>query len=290
MHTYRLFSYDRLYTNNQLQLASGNIFQISELSMVKGGEVKDHIQLCDEITYAISGKADIISGNRCDTVSAGQIHYIKKGINHNIIADSDSGFRYICIGFLPNPENPDLANFICETENTEYAILNDDGNIRILSEMLINEIYNTDSQSNTMINLYITQILISLYRLLHGKTERQPAGNISSGFTIYHLLRYIDREYLNIENVKSISEKMAYNEYYLSHLFKEKMGISIKEYITKKKMITAANLLVTTNMTIREVSEQVNFASPHTFSQSFKKSFGTSPDQYRKTKTANFRG
>ena len=135
-----------------------------------------------------------------------------------------------------------------------------------------------------MINMFIIQIFISMSRiienrtcLLYKKNEKKTAQH-----TIYHLLRYIDREYMNISDVKSIASALSYSEYYISHLFREKMGMSIKEYILKKKTAAGTELLKTTDMSIKDISEYLNFGSPHTFSQVFKRLTALSPTEYKR--------
>jgi len=282
----RLFFYETNFIgDNTLKIPVGEICQIAELSLVRGGEIPEHTQYCDEITYAVSGTAKIYSGDECYELSGGEIHYTKQGISHKIVASDDENFRYICFGFLPNKENEDIISFINETENKNHFVIKGDSNIRTSFDLLIDEIYTNDSQSHKMINLYTTQILISLYRLLRGKMKRTAAVKTASGYAIYHTLRYIDREYINIKNVKSISDELSYSEYYLSHLFKEKLGVSIKEYVVEKKLKNAAMLLKTTDLSVTEIAEYHNFSTPHTFSQAFKRYFKVSPSEFKKSES-----
>lgn len=53
----KLFAFDNLFFEKHLYLPTGILFQVSELSVIRGGEILEHIQTCDEITYVISGKA-----------------------------------------------------------------------------------------------------------------------------------------------------------------------------------------------------------------------------------------
>ena len=284
----RLFHCDKFFFKRRLKLPVADVFQISELSIVKGGEVEEHEQVCDEITYAISGKATFYSGDDSVQLSSGQIHYIKKGMKHKIVADEEKNFRYICIGFLPKKDYSDIASFVTEIENEDWMVIADDGNVRILSELLVNEIYSTDSDSNNMMNLYISQILIFLARLMKGMKNHKKVNKTTTNFTIYHVLRYIDKEYLTIESIKEVAERLSYSEYYLSHLFKDKLGMSMKDYILNKKLTEAAKLLETSGMTVTEVSEYLNFNNLHTFSQAFKRYFSVSPSEYKKEKDRKF--
>ena len=279
----KLFAFDNLFLDKQLCLPVGTLFQVSELSVIRGGEIFEHVQFCDEITYAISGKAKMYSGDKCAEITGGQIHFIKKGLYHKIVADASENFRYICIGYIPNENYTSIASYLEATKPITDIITEDDGSIRTLSRQLINEFYMGDEQSDIMINAYLVQILLSLYRILTNSTSATEKNSSStSNFAVYHTLRYIDREFLNINNIKQIADELNYSEYYLSHLFREKMGLTIKDYLTRKKIITAETLLKTSNMSVQEIAEQLNYASAHSFSLAFKRYMLVSPNTYRK--------
>lgn len=275
-----LFTYEY---DDKLSLPIADIYQISELSILRGTEIAEHIQSCDEITYAISGKATVYTDGKPMEITKGQIHFVKKGISHRIVAHEANNFRYICIGFVPNENYESISDILMYLKSVNTFIANDSGNIRILSEMLINESYTKEYNSDVMINSYMVQILTEIYRLCNGnkKNEGNKYQNTYSGLAIYHALRYIDRNYTEINNIKEISEKLSYSEYYLAHIFKEKIGVSIKQYITEKKIAEACNLIKNSNLSITEISEKLGYTTPHSFSQNFKKITGVSPTEYK---------
>ena len=275
----RLFVYDKTYTDEELLLPMGRLYQTAELSLAAGGVIPEHIQVCDEITYAISGSAKVFSGDVCDTVRSGQVHYIKKGVSHRIEAAEDSSFRYICIGFEPDAGQPMVSSFLNAVSGMNSRIWNDDGNLRILSEMLINEVYTADIHSVDMINMYICQILLTLCR--NGAVSAPDRSGRNDAFTIYHILRYIDREFAKIEDIRQISEKLNYSYHYISHLFSRKMGQSLKEYVTAKKMQEASRLIRSEALTADQLAERVGYSSGRTFAAAFKKHFGMSVGDYK---------
>lgn len=282
-YTDRLFSFDYMFEEGGMEIDIGEIFQVSELSVIRDGEISQHCQYCDEITYAVSGKAKFVSGDEELDVKAGQIHFIKKGVQHKIKADANENFRYICIGYSPNMKNSSVAAFYTWCGGKDYFVINDNGTVKSLAEYMIREFYNYDDYSCEMINCYMSQIFITMARILSDKNcvyninHSKKAGN----YAMYKMLRYIDREYLQIRSVGEISDALSYSEYYLSHLFKEKMDVTIKEYIMKKKIAYAAELLRTSELTVEQITEQLNFSCPYTFRRAFKQYTGMTPKDYK---------
>ena len=281
-----LYNFDRIFEEG-LELPIGTIYQISELSLMRGGTMPEHTQVCDEITYVLSGKAKVISDDCCEDISAGQIHFVKKGSVHKFEVYPDDDFRYICIGYTTDKKEKFMEDFYNLVKLKKYFVTDDDSTVKKLSSLMVDESYDWDEYSETMISQYLSQIVVNLSSILSGKSKRLTAKNneISmASSTIYKILRFVDREYLNIESVKDISESLSYSEYYISHLFSEKMGVTVKEYITRKKVSHACELLKTSPLGIEEISEHLNFSSSHSFRRAFKKITGVSPREYKNKK------
>ena len=55
------------------------------------------------------------------------------------------------------------------------------------------------------------------------------------------------------------------------------------EYLTQIRMQRAARLLQQSDRTVEQISMEVGYESPFSFSRSFKKIFGMAPREFRKT-------
>ncbi len=67
----------------------------------------------------------------------------------------------------------------------------------------------------------------------------------------------------------------------LTQHFKEEFGMTIVEYITKKRMEHAEALLLSTNLPLREIAEKVGFSDVEYFSRTFKRYHGLPPATWR---------
>lgn len=280
-----IYEYENLFIENPYVLPIGKVIQVSELSIVKNGEIVEHEQICDELTYIISGSAVVVSNNEQYEISEGELHFIKKGLTHKIIAKDKKPLRYICIG-IELDKNYDGNKPFFETDFSGYFFSRDDGNIKIFSELLLNEFYSKNEASDIMINSLLTQIFITLVRIYKdqriSKGQKREYAYNDSKATLHEVLRYIDREYMNIKNVRQISQDLSYNNDYISHLFRKKMDMTLKEYLMRKKISHSTQLLLEGNLSIEQISEHLNFSSSHSFYQAFKRITTQSPSEYRK--------
>ena len=79
-----------------------------------------------------------------------------------------------------------------------------------------------------------------------------------------------------------LAEEFHLNPQYISQLFKTEIGVGFLAYLTSIRMERAKKLLLTTNLSIAEVSEQSGYADYRVFTKVFKKSEGITPSQYRR--------
>ena len=64
--------------------------------------------------------------------------------------------------------------------------------------------------------------------------------------------------------------------------FKREFGVSVMEYVTRKRMELAEELLLATDAPLREIGERVGFCDVEYFSRTFKRHYNISPGAYRK--------
>lgn len=79
-----------------------------------------------------------------------------------------------------------------------------------------------------------------------------------------------------------LSEEFHLNSQYISQLFKNEIGVNFLTYLTNIRMEHAKKLLLSTSLSIAEVSEQSGYGDYRVFTKVFKKSEGITPSQYRR--------
>lgn len=77
------------------------------------------------------------------------------------------------------------------------------------------------------------------------------------------------------------ADKMCVTPKYLSKIVKEASGRSVPEWLNELLILDAKNMLRHSDMTIKEISAQLNFPSQSFFFRFFKNHTGQTPTQYR---------
>jgi AraC-like DNA-binding protein len=146
---------------------------------------------------------------------------------------------------------------------------------------------------------YKTGSFASLYKLvyhfLNDKTEGDNTEliydwlfQINQSKSIPERLPWIKKVKTILENelsvfhsLTSLSENVFVNQIYLSGAFRKRTGFTISEYQLKMKLENAMRLLLTSSLSVTEISFQNGFFDDAHFINAFKNNYGVSPFKFR---------
>ena len=83
-------------------------------------------------------------------------------------------------------------------------------------------------------------------------------------------------------SLKNLALQLGFSPSYLSVLIKKELGLPFQDYLIQERMKKAKLLLLTTDLKIYEIAEQVGFEDMNYFSQRFKQVVGLTPRQFKK--------
>ena len=99
---------------------------------------------------------------------------------------------------------------------------------------------------------------------------------------IQSLVRYLQEHLGEDVTLAVLAEEFHLSAQYISQMFKSEIGVNFLTYLTNIRMEKAKNLLLTTPLSVAEVSEQSGYGDYRVFTKVFKKSEGVTPSQYRR--------
>ena len=123
----------------------------------------------------------------------------------------------------------------------------------------------------------IDSLKIALFQRRSSTYEEQREERTITGIT-----RYL-QEHLSEEiSLSVLAEKFHLSGQYISQLFKSEIGVNFLAYLTNIRMENAKKLLLSSSLSIAEISEQSGYGDYRVFTKVFKKSEGVTPSQYRR--------
>ena len=257
---------------------------------VNGCNTNLHIHDYIEIVYVVSGKSVHCIDDVSYKVGRGDVLFINYGSSHAISECED--FLYYNIYFSPKI----ISDGIITQENAlsvmsltafeEMRMDQNGGRISftgnemeevefILNSMLV-EYENSKPYSDNVMGNYLSILFTKMLR----KTIAF-ADDIITKSVWDDLKVYIDDNLGEKLTLSALSEKIFYNPSYFSRMFKQKFGCSLTDYLTKKRIDLAKELLKTTNIPVEKILTKSGFTDRGVFYHAFTKYTGMTPNEYR---------
>lgn len=101
--------------------------------------------------------------------------------------------------------------------------------------------------------------------------------------SLNNLIEEIEKSLTQKIEYKDLAKIIGTSSYTLQRIFSFLTGITLTEYIRKRRLSKAAEELLSTNIKIIDLSLKYQYDSPISFSNAFKKMHGVSPQTLRKT-------
>ena len=148
--------------------------------------------------------------------------------------------------------------------------------ISSISEMMLPIMFEPVSKVNSAIHKSIIIYILGQYVAISECFNNYPKW-------IRKLLGNLDKESFLTLPIEEIVKTTGFSHSYVSSRFKQYMGMPLKKYVNKSKLSIAAAILSTTDYTIEDIVERLDFNTPSNFINLFKAEYGITPGKYRKS-------
>lgn len=99
---------------------------------------------------------------------------------------------------------------------------------------------------------------------------------------IDYITGYIEKHYSEEIYLDLLAEKLGITNNYISTYFREKVGTNFNFYLNNFRIKKSIELLSIPSSLIKDISKEVGYANVNTFTRTFKKHMGKTPEEYRK--------
>ena len=205
--------------------------------------------------YVVSGKGTFQIGERKYTLSRGMMFVIPPFMETYYQADAEDPWEYIWVGFSGEPP---LG--MKDTYQIPQAL-------RIFENMKASR---TMGEGKTE---FILGKLWELFALLMAE-KKAPPDPVEAAVNMIHA------EYMHAITVQNIADRVCLDRTYFSNLFRQRIGISPKQYLLKHRM-EQAMFFLQDGYSITVTAASVGYQDIYTFSKMFKRYFGKAPSHYR---------
>ena len=243
---------------------------------IVGPQIRDGYHL----HIVFKGKGIITCDGKETQVHSGQLFIVKQGEMTRYTADMKDPWHYAWITFCGNKAKDYVLEMgFGEGVNVLDSHLETSRFVDLIKQMLDKPQLNLSSD---LYRMGIVYQVLSLAVESHYKTQQRSDNyhHFSPDDYVEYTLNYINRNYATVK-VNDLADNIGITREYLATIFKNKMGISPREYIMDMKLTKSCELLDQSLLSISEIASRVGYDNVLTFSKIFKQKYKISPKYYR---------
>lgn len=95
------------------------------------------------------------------------------------------------------------------------------------------------------------------------------------------VIEYIENNLANKLDLEIVAQAVHYSKYHLHRIFTETVGLTIHDYVQRRRLTEASKLLIFSDKPIIEIALIAGYESQQAFTTIFKLMYKKSPNQYR---------
>lgn len=246
-----------------------------------------HDEIC-EILLIFQGMGVYRINGMSFAIEKGTLLYCNQDETHELTTSLDKEIGCYCIG-LTDLRLKDLPeNHIVSPRN---AFFGDCGDLLPLLCALCEYLYQNAGQdgdaSATFMLTYATflSLMLDLRQPFRTESSATPEFQLAN-----HIRKYIDKHFRENLTLARMSEDLNCSAPYISHVFKDIMGYSPIQYLSRLRIGLAQNYLISTDYSVMHIATLVGYDNSNYFNTVFTKMIGLSPMKYRKRYLESMRG
>jgi YesN/AraC family two-component response regulator len=249
-----------------------SIIEINRNEMNSNKEINKHEQT--EIIFILEGQGEFTINQQKVTANRGNLILINSSVEHKAVAIDDC-FK----GFVLTFTNLQLSNLpegfiIAPNQSPIINVQNHHITVNKYIEDIYQEFQENALGSEEIISSLLVTLIIKIIRFLNTTNKTTTLSE--------KVINYITENYNRDISLNELASVVFISPYHLAHTFKDEVGVSPIQYLINHRIDEAKNMLIHTDLTIREIAFRVGYPNSNYFTLLFKKLTGYSPGKFRK--------
>ncbi|MFD2968718.1 AraC family transcriptional regulator [Sphingobacterium bambusae] len=247
------------------------------------------------IHLVVKGAGVLERNSKSYVMRANHMYLTPSNLTQSYICDGELSLFYIHLyepiekqnllfDFLEFPVEIESDDFILELF-TRLICANPDRDLKTYDPSIYengNELFQniatqkSDSLANSLACKGIIQLILSKFAIK--AIEKFP----SEDPRVMEILKFIHHNCHKTIYLEQLADQVHMSKDHMIRIFKREIGVTPVEYINRKKIERSQMMLITSNITIKEISYSLGFESISYFNQIFKKHVGLTPLSFKK--------
>ncbi len=257
-----------------IHISNDIIFQYFDDNFSKYGKFLQNTSDFYEIIYVLSGDVFLSCDNKIFKLTRRTMVILTPNCKRKFYTDNDKKVKLFHIAFDKKffNENHNINSLVLRPFHQQSSSLH-------YFFLAIQTLERRNLSSEVFISYLYNFIPLILLEISNVETKVLPSSPSSS--LVIDVANYINAKYTSNLSVESIAKAFFVSRTYLTHEFKKHFNVSIKQYITRKKMLYARKL-IKAGVKPTKVAVTCGYENYSTFFRQYKNYFGQTPESYDK--------
>ena len=237
-----------------------------------GPKIPVHAHEYYEVGFVLTGNGILQLGTKTHSLEPGAVYSVAPGVSHCIAALNGTSFQGLFFNIKPEvvSSRGGIQKFP-GLETSKY--LRTEGLKDIITSAAKHHLGNpVDPVSSSLLARYlVNELLAVLTEVISSKYS----------FVVSQALSYLEVHLHEGLTIQAMAQYVGVSERTLRRRFQAELGMSVSEYIARKRVQLAEQYLAF-NLPVSEVAKMIGFESPSQLSRLFVKERGVAPKAWQK--------
>ena len=224
-----------------------------------------------EILYYVRGDAEYVIEGSVYKLTPGTLLFIRPRAFHNLNPLSPAIYERFVIGF-PEAKIPYLLRDFAASAKEIYSIPKGSAIDRFFEEWGAAEKEFSAEEIAILLDSAVEKILLHL-KYLPEETKPEP---IRMNGALEQILHYIDDNLSEKLTAETLAARFFVSSSWITHTIKQTLGLSLMQYISKKRILYAETLMQR-GMSPTEAAKECGYDTYTTFYRQYKRHTGHAP-------------
>jgi len=236
-----------------------------------------------EVLLVCGGTGRYLVGEAFYGVKAGDLLVYNSGVVHDEFCGEENPIFSYCVG-VTNLRLPGLREnaLIADGVPALFPAGAEAGDLRALCGMMYRALLEDRPGCESFCH-HLMMALLERVLQLTGDAPRPEGAELEPKALGRQVQEYIDGHFNEPLTLQDLGKALHASPYYLSHAFKEASGYSPTQYLLRRRVGEAQNLLISTDLPMARIAERVGFETQNYFNLQFSKHVGMPPGKYRES-------
>ena len=253
-----------------------------EMHLYQPAYIPPHWHRSIEMSLVMKGRVELWINEEKQVLGPGEFIFVNSGSVHQLIEgnDPDTAVMLVIISYdFLKKVYPDIDRMYFKLDGEADGL----ERIREIHGQFKKYCQEPQPLDYIKINGYLYEIV---YFLLTKCAVQDPGAGEKVkrlNHTQKQILNYIDEHYKEELTLKIMAETFGVSEPYFSRKFHKYFGISFKNYVDRYRMYQAFGDIIRSDKSMQHIAVEHGFPNVKSFITLFKKEYGMTPYQYRKS-------